>query len=113
MTLLPLKVTKKWGHRNSHLHNNGLTIHSTEMTALNIEIRNEWETGIDQLPHSYNYLFRGQVEHRLTDSINQRIMWITSVWAARDNELHIGPLRVRHPLIITIYKQWKRKHNIE
>jgi hypothetical protein len=83
------------------------------MDALHNEIRNEWNLGLDQLLPSYNHLFRGQLEHRLNDNTNLKLMWITSVWSARDNELHIGPLRIRNPHIVVIYDQWKKKHNIE
>jgi hypothetical protein len=29
-------------------------------------------------------------------------MWLTSIWTARDNEIHIGHMRQRHPSIVTI-----------
>jgi hypothetical protein len=40
-------------------------------------------------------------------------MWITCVWTARDNKIHIGPTRKSHSDIITIYDRWKKKHNVE
>jgi hypothetical protein len=44
---------------------------------------------------------------------NKTKTWITSLWTARDNEIHTGPTQQRNPAIITIYEQWKKKHNIE
>jgi hypothetical protein len=72
-----------WEHRNTHLHNKRLTIHS------------------------------GLREQRLEDTIKHKTMWLMSVWTARDNEIHIGPTRDRHDDIVTIYNRWKKKHNAE
>jgi hypothetical protein len=83
------------------------------MDALNHEIDQEWTTGIDQLPPSYAYLFAGNKEDRISDNIHQKLMWLTSIWTTRDNEIHIGHMRQRHPSIVTIYDRWKKQHNIE
>jgi hypothetical protein len=48
-----------WDQPNEYLHHKGETIHAFEMRALDSEINTEWDTGIDQLPLSYNYLFQG------------------------------------------------------
>jgi hypothetical protein len=82
-----------WEHRNNYLHNQGTTIHAYEMSALNSETQHEWQTGLDQLLPSYQYLFDGTIIKPLSDSINQKLMWLLSIWAARDNEIHIGTMR--------------------
>jgi hypothetical protein len=102
-----------WEHRNNHLHNQGTTIHSYEMAELQSEIRQEWQLGINQLPPTYNYLFEGDINKRLSDTTNHQLMWVFSIWTARDNELHIGQMRQRNPTILTIFDRWKRKHNNE
>jgi hypothetical protein len=102
-----------WEHRNTKLHNDGTTIHIYETDALNHEINQEWTTGIDQLPPKYAHLFTGTKEDRLNENIHQKLMWLTSIWTARDNEIHIGQMRRRHPSIVTIYDRWKKQHNIE
>jgi hypothetical protein len=102
-----------WEHRNSQLHNKGNTIHSYEMQELDIEIRNEWGSGLDQLPQTYTHLFDGSLENRITDNVHQKLMWLISVWTARDNEIHVGPMRQRSSTILTIYDRWKKKNNNE
>jgi hypothetical protein len=72
-----------WDHRNQFLHNDGKTIHLIEMTALD----DEWRTSIGLLPPNYSHLFNGQLETRIDDKIQHKLMWIHSVWIARDNEL--------------------------
>jgi hypothetical protein len=83
------------------------------MSALNSETQHEWQTGLDQLLPSYQYLFDGTIIKPLSDSINQKLMWLLSIWAARDNEIHIGTMRQRNSTILTIYDCWKRKNNNE
>jgi hypothetical protein len=79
-----------WEHRNTKLHNEGETIHPHEMEALDQEINLEWDTGLDQLPPQYNHLFAGTKADRLSNNVTQKLMWLTSIWTARDNEIHIG-----------------------
>jgi hypothetical protein len=102
-----------WEHRNNFLHNDGKTMHSIEMTALNEEIGLEWNTGIEQLPPKYAYLFHGTLQQRLEDKIKHKLMWIYSLWAARDNELHIGPQRTRNPDMVNLFARWKAKNSID
>jgi hypothetical protein len=79
------------------------------MAALKLEIQREWQTGTDQLPPSINYLFEGEINKCLSDSTNQQLMWLFSICAAQDNEIHIGVMRQKHPTILTIYDHWKQK----
>jgi hypothetical protein len=77
-----------WEHRNMQLHNDGYTIHIHEMEALDQEIDLEWDTGLDQLPNHYAHLFHGTKADRLSDNVTQKLMWLTSIWTSRDNEIH-------------------------
>jgi hypothetical protein len=101
-----------WDHRNMFLHNKGASIHAYEMQALEGEINNEWNTGLDQLPQNYSHLFSGTVQDRMLDTVNNKLMWLISVWSARDNEIHVGPMRERNSTITTIYDRWKKKNKV-
>jgi hypothetical protein len=101
-----------WEHRNRFLHNEGRTIHSFETKALDKEIQSEWETGLGQLDPSYNYLFNGNLHTCLNDTIHKKLMWIISVWSARDNDITIGPPRTRNTIVINLYDRWKKKNAI-
>lgn len=101
-----------WEHRNRHLHNDGKTIHSVELTSLDAEIRTEWDMGLGQLPPKYSYLFNGSIQQRIEDTVKHKLMWINSLWAARDNEIHIGPIRTRNPDIVNLFDRWKSKNDI-
>jgi hypothetical protein len=100
-----------WDHRNNYLHNHGTTIHSYKMAALKSEIQQEWQTGINQSPPTYNHLFEGEINKRLSNTTNQQLMWLFSIWAAQDNEILIGQMCQRNPTILTIYDHWKGKNN--
>ena len=55
-----------WTDRNDYMHQDGKTIHSTELEAINHEIQREWETGrlyLDLGKHSN--LFRGDIQQQL------------------------------------------------
>jgi hypothetical protein len=102
-----------WENRNKFLHNNGTTIHLIEMAALDEEIRIEWDIGLDQLNEQYRHFFQGQLQHRLDDTVHHKLMWKSSVWSARDNDLHIGPLRTRNEVIVNIYNRWRSKKSLD
>ena len=94
-------------------YNNGRTIHSFDTKALNEEITEEWTLGLDQLDPSYTHLFNGQLNERLEDTISNKLMWISSVWSARDNDITIGPMRIRNNTIVNLYKRWQKKNAID
>lgn len=100
-------VWDMWEHRNEHLHNNGTSIHLYEVNTLDDEIKNEWDTGLDQLPQQYLHLFEGPLNEQIINTVNQKLMRLASVWWARDNEIHVRPMRQRNMTIITIYDRWK------
>jgi hypothetical protein len=101
-----------WEHSNNFAHNDGKTIHLVEMTALDDELQKEWRIGIGQLPPNYSYLFNGQLMTRLDDKVQHKLMWIHSIWTARDNQLHIGPLRIYNSDSVNLYDRWKLKNDI-
>jgi hypothetical protein len=74
-----------WQHRNAALHNEGNTIHKYEMMALDTEIREEMNLGLDGLDRKYLHLFKGSLQSKLDYTMTSKRMWIMSVWAARDN----------------------------
>jgi hypothetical protein len=102
-----------WMHRNTLLHNNGKTIDSFEMPALDEEIQQEWDTGLDQLAVQHGYLFQGQVQHCLDDMVHHKLMWISSVWSARDNDIHIVSLCTQNEVIVNLYNRWQSKNSID
>jgi hypothetical protein len=58
---------------------------------------------------SYSHLFNGNLSQRIEDTINNKLMWKSSVWSARDNGITIGPLRSHNRTIVNLYERWKRK----
>jgi hypothetical protein len=102
-----------WEHRNQFLHNEGRTIHLYETQALDEEIALKWETGIGQLPPKNSHLFQGDIQTRLEEPINTKMMWILSVWSARDNDINIGPMQLRNSHIINLFDRWKSKNAIK
>jgi hypothetical protein len=98
-----------WEQHNTQLHNNGTTIHFHKMSAFDDKMQNKWDTGLDQLPQYYLYLFEGTQEDQVKENVNQKLMWLTSIWMAQDNEIRFGPMRQRNSTINTIYDPWKNK----
>jgi hypothetical protein len=100
-----------WQHRNNILHNNGKTIHTQETVALDDEIRQEMDLGIDDLHHKYTHLFQHTLHEILHKPMTHKRMWIMSVWSARDNnDDDIRLVRNRHRDILNIYNRWKKKN---
>ena len=98
-----------WKDRNDTLHRDGNAVHRHEIRAIDAEILSEWQTGIDILPRQrYEHLFRGERQHRLNDNIHQKMMWLCSIWSARER---YGSTRTRDRDIIAsdFYKRWKEK----
>jgi hypothetical protein len=92
-----------WEHRNNLLYNKGKTIHTYETRALNKEIKEESTIGLDQLDPGYSHLFNGNLRQHMEDTINNELMWISSVWSARDNDITIGPLHKHNQIIVNLY----------
>jgi hypothetical protein len=86
-------------------------IHTYETRALHEEIKEEWKTGLGQLPPIYNHLFNGKLQHHLDDTIKNKLMWISSVRAARDNDITIGPICHCNDIIFNLYEQWKKQNS--
>jgi hypothetical protein len=80
------------------------------MIAFNNEIRREWETGIGQLASVYDHLFTGQMTHQLDNTTHHKLMWLFSIWSARDNDIHMGPLHTRNTTMVILYNRWKSKN---
>ena len=98
-----------WQDRNNTLHNEGNTVHQEELRAIDAEILAKWQIGIDILPrHRYEHLFCGQRQQRLTDTIHQKKMWLSSVWSARDRYGETDE-RQRDTIASDFYKRWKQK----
>jgi hypothetical protein len=93
-----------WEHRNNYLHNDGRTIHSFDTKALNEEIKEEWTLGLDQLDPSYSHLFNGHLNERIEDTTSNKLMWVSSVWSAQDNDITIGPIHSHNGTIVNLYK---------
>ena len=101
-----------WMHRNEILHNNGTTIHSHEMTALNGEIIKEMMTGQDSLSNRFANLFKSNIQKRLAESFHLKRLWLTSVWTARDNQ-NTRASESRNTDASMFYNRWKKKRKRE
>ena len=71
-------------HRNNHLHNNSASIHRMDHQSVMGKIIREWDVGLGNLPQRYQNLFQGTVHTCLNENIHVKLMWLASVWAARD-----------------------------
>jgi hypothetical protein len=71
-----------WQQCNQMLHNEGTTIHRHKMDALDNEIREEMNTGLDELNERYLHLFNGTLQAQLDKSTSQKCMWIMNIWSA-------------------------------
>jgi hypothetical protein len=65
------------------------------------------------LPPKYSHLFQGNIRQRLEDPINNKMMWIFSVWSARDNDINIGPMQLCNSHIVNLFDRWKSKNAIK
>ena len=101
-----------WLHRNNHLHNDGSSIHRTDYQSVVSEILREWNLGIDTLPPRYQHLFQGTVQQRLNENIHLKLMWLASVWAARDRISRSENLPVdpnRNTTAISFFIRWRQR----
>ena len=101
-----------WEHRNKHLHNDGASIHRTDYQSIVGEIIREWTTGLGDLPIRYQNLFQGTLQHRLHENIHLKLMWLASVWSARDRisrtaNTAIDPLR--NPTAMSFFQRWRTR----
>ena len=99
---------RMWQHRNDFLHSDGRTIHFQESSAINHEIRNEYNKSGNGIPASYQYLFQVNIDRLLRQPIFDRQEWLRSVWVARDHHSPtlVGP---RNATAEAFYLRWKKK----
>lgn len=78
-------VFAMWNHRNNHLHGDNDKLHQVELRALDQETQNEWNAGLNGLNRrDYGNLFKGSLQQRLDANINDKRMWLATVWMARE-----------------------------
>ena len=73
-----------WEHRNKHLHNDISSIYWTDYQSIVGEIIKEWNLGVNGLSRQHQHLFHGNIHQRLNENIHLKLMWLASVWAARE-----------------------------
>ena len=101
-----------WEHRNLHLHNDGSSIHRTDQQSVVSEILREWNAGMRTLNPRYQHLFRGTIQQRLNDNIHLKLMWLASVWAARDRSSRSNNQPVdpnRSPTAVCFFQRWRNR----
>ena len=101
-----------WEHRNHHLHNDGASIHRTDYQSIVSEIIREWNVGVGTLPVRYQHLFQGTIQQRLNENIHLKLMWLASVWAARDRISRSENLPVdpnRNTIAISFFLRWRQR----
>ena len=100
-----------WQHRNDILHGDGSRIHSRDYRATNNQVIAEWTTGPESLSTTlHGHLFRGSLRQRLSSSISEKRQWLTSVWAARDND-NSASAYLRDATADRFYERWKKRYN--
>ena len=100
-----------WDHRNKIRHPNDKdNIHSFEKNAIDFEIRQEYRTGLQYLPPSYNYLFSESLGSLLKRKYSDKHNWLASVWNGRDLFAKLPcDVRKRNIQVTGFYDQWKRR----
>ena len=101
-----------WEHRNLHLHNDGSSIHRTDQQSVVSEILREWNAGMGTLNPRYQHLFQGTIQQRLNDNIHLKLMWLASVWAARDRSSRSNNQPVdpnRNPTAVCFFQRWRNR----
>ncbi len=80
------------------------------MRALDMEIREEMNTGLNGLHRRYQHLFQGTICSRLASTAQQKQMWIMSIWAAQDNTEEEYNGRQQNEDLEMIYRRWKKQN---
>ena len=73
-----------WEHRNKFVHSSSHSLHEYEDQAVSVAIHFEFLIGRDGLPENYSGLFRGSVQTLLKKDSTSKLLWLDSVWKARD-----------------------------
>ena len=105
-----------WVHRNEHLHNDGRSIHRTDYQSIVSEIIREWQVGPGTLSPRYHHLFHGNLQQRLQENIHLKLMWLASVWSARDRhsrESNLPQDPNRNTTAMNFFQRWRARsgHN--
>ena len=58
--------------------------HPQETIAINKEIENEWNLGLNGLHSSHSGLFSGHLEAHLKTSHKNKLRWLITVWSLRE-----------------------------
>ena len=102
-----------WLSRNSHLHNQKMSIHPQEELYLNQEITYEWNLGIRTLPEHHQHYFKGQLKCLIKQKQTTKINWLFGIWAAREtiNAAHLllNPHEHSNVALREKYLKWKQK----
>ena len=101
-----------WEHRNHQLHNDGSSIHRTDHQSINGEIIREWTLGANGLTERHRHLFQGNIHQRLNENIHLKLMWLASVWAARDRlsrSEQLPPDPNRNSIAFSFFQRWRRR----
>ena len=104
-----------WEHRNHHLHETSHSIPAIEQTAIDEEIRNEWNIGISALTERHRHLFNGSLEEKSQKKYHTKRIWLSTVWSAREtvDRNHLANNQVHTDTTTRLrFEQWKRKQNI-
>ena len=75
---------KMWDHCNKFVHGDNASMHSFEVEAMDRSICWEFVVGRNELPESFNGLFRGNVERILAKDAVAKCQWLSSIWYGRD-----------------------------
>ena len=105
-----------WEHRNHHLHDKISSCPVVEQTAINDEVKNEWNLGLSTLLDRYRYLFNGTLDVKLQKSYHSKRLWLASVWTAQEtvdiNHLVNNQLQTDTTIRLR-FEKWKRRQQID
>ena len=99
-----------WRFRNSILHSQSTTSTTNFSFLLTTEILKELSHGSRLLPPSCRYLFQKSQSTLLKSTLNNKKLWLTNVWAARDSYTPADIITQNRNTIVQSYVvAWKKK----
>ena len=92
ITQIWFMLRRLWTNRNEHIHDKVSGQHPTDMKFIRNCIRKEHAIGMGPLPSNHSYLFSYTLSQLLRLRPNDQLLWICSVWLARDHFLALQDL---------------------
>ena len=101
-----------WRFRNGVLHSQSLTIPTNFTFLVTSSIISEMNHGHRLLPPSCTYLFQTDIPSLAKSSVNNKKLWLATVWSARDYYTPADAIcQNRNPIVYAFVEAWKKGAN--